>query len=619
MKEITGLSNRILEINLTEKSYEVYEVPDNLTKLYLGGKGLAIKLMYDRFKPGTEALSPDNLLVIHTGAYMGTGAPCSGRFAAVSKSPQTGIISSSSCGGPFGMALKTSGWDGLILKGASDKLLWLEIDSGGVVFHSADNLKGKTTIETHEYLDEKGNGALAIGPAGENLVSYANIISGHRFFGRTGFGAVMGSKNVKAIVSKGKEYKIVSQNPEIFKKVRSKFISDINKNDYTSIDYRKRGTASIVGPSIKNMMLPVNNFRDGTHKDYKKISGEQIENDHTEGFSTCKPCSIMCGHKGDFNGRKLQVPEYETIGLLGSSLGIFDPVKIAEWNETCKKVGIDTISAGGTLAWAMEAGEDGIFKTWLKFGSPDHVNELLKDIGYGRSRGVELGRGSRWLSEKYGGSEYAMQSKGLEVAAYDPRGSIGHGLGLATANRGACHLSATIMSSQALMGFSFKHIKSGNPFQVMFFEDVYAGINSLQTCQFTAYAVIGEDPVVRLLPRFIIRFFIMIAPFVALGMLSVKHYVRLYSAITGIKMKQRQFIQAGKRIHLLERHMNCNEGIRAVDDTLPERFLREYRESDPKKRVIRLEWMIKRYYRYRGYDSNGVPKNRTLRKWKILN
>ncbi len=617
MKEITGLSNRVLEINVTDQTYSVYEVPYEDTVKYLGGKGLALKLFYNRFIAGTDALSPDNIIVFHTGAYMGTGAPCSGRFSAVSKSPLTGIIASSSCGGPFGMALKTSGWDGLIINGASDKPVWIEIDSGGAKFNNAESIWGKDSDYTQNFLKDRGAGTIAIGPAGENLVNYANIISGNRFLGRGGMGAVLGSKKVKAVTAKGGEFKIVAKNREEFKKNRSAFIADINKNEFTSIEYRKYGTASNVKPAIKNLMLPVNNFRDGTHPDFENITGEEIGENHTLGYSTCKPCSILCGHKGKFGDRVLQVPEYETIGLLGTSLGIFDPVAIAEWNETCKLVGIDTISAGATLAWAMEAGENKIYKTNLKFGAADLVNEILEDIGYNRGAGTELGKGTRWLSEKYGGKEYAIHTKGLEAAAYDPRGSYGHGLGLATANRGACHLSATMMSLQAFSRFSYKFRIMGNAYITMFMEDLNFAINSLQTCQFTIYAVFGERYLTKYLPGIIIRILNLIIPQIALQVVSVKHYFRTYTSITGIKLNQYKFRRCGKRGHLLERYMNTREGITSKDDTLPHRFLYESRTSDKKNRRVPLHKMLRRYYWYRGYDRNGIPKPSTLKKWGI--
>ena len=209
MQDITGTSNRILEVDLSKKSFTVYEVDKEDLRLYLGGKGLALKLLYDRMEPGIDPLGEDNMIAFHTGVLMGTGAPCSGRFAAVTKSPLTGIMTSCSCGGPFGMALKTSGWDGLIVQGKSNTPVYLYVDSKGVEFRDAKKLWGMDTQKAQEMLSKDSGGAVAIGPAGENLVRFANVASGHRFLGRGGMGAVMGSKNLKAISAKGGEFKIV--------------------------------------------------------------------------------------------------------------------------------------------------------------------------------------------------------------------------------------------------------------------------------------------------------------------------------------------------------------------------------------------------------------------------
>ena len=266
----------------------------------------------------------------------------------------------------------------------------------------------------------------------------------------------------------------------------------------------------------------------------------------------------------------------------------------------------------------MEASENGIYSSELAFGKHENIKRTLENIAFARGAGKELGKGSRWLSKKYGGKDYAIQAKGLEAAAYDPRGSYGHGLGLATANRGACHLSASIMTLQAFMGFSYKYIRSGSPYLVMYFEDLYAAINSLVTCQFTAYAVIGERPMAKLIPRPVIRLFMALPPQLAMQIILHSRYYKLLSAISGRKYSQYRFRRAGKRIHLLERYMNCREGISSKDDTLPARFTRETRESDPKSRKVKLTSMLRKYYFYRGYDSTGIPRLSVLRRWNIL-
>ncbi len=400
---ILGTSNRVLEVDLSSRKYSVYNVREEERKLYLGAKGLGLKLLFDRMKPGVDPLGADNMLAVMPGVLLGTGGPCSGRFHAVSKSPLTGIFTSSSCGGPFGMQLKTAGWDGLILKGKSETPVWLEIDSDGIKFNDAAELWGLDTEETQKRLESKKAGVMTIGPAGENLVKYANIASGHRFLGRGGLGAVMGSKNVKAVVAKGGKYQIQPVNAKKFEKAKKRGTTYINQNEMSSFYVRKYGTNANVNLNNAAGILPVNNFSNGRDDRAYKISGEVISEAHNTQFHTCKPCTILCGHKGDFGGKKKSVPEFETIALMGSNIGVFDPEIIAEWNEICGKMGMDTISAGGTLAWAMEAAQKGVYDAGLKFGNISGISELLHDIGHARGKGKELGLGSKALSEKYGG------------------------------------------------------------------------------------------------------------------------------------------------------------------------------------------------------------------------
>jgi aldehyde:ferredoxin oxidoreductase len=221
------------------------------------------------------------------------------------------------------------------------------------------------------------------------------------------------------------------------------------------------------------------------------------------------------------------------------------------------------------------------------------------------------------LSDKYGGSEFAIHVKGLETAAYDPRGAIGHGLALATANRGACHLEASMMVIQAFEGFSGRYNSSGVAYQVAWFENLFSAINNLQTCQFTSNSVVGERPIVKILPRWVIRLTNLIAPQIALGIISLSQYNRLWSSITGIKLSRKQLLESGNRTHLLERYMNTREGISIKDDRLPDRFTKEWRISDQKMRVLNIDTMLQRYYKYRGFDADGIPKPEVLKKFGI--
>ena len=612
MEEIIGTSNRILDVDLTRNTVGVYEVEPTDRKRYLGGKGLGLKLLYDRLQAGADPLGDGNILAFMPGVLMGTGAPCSGRFAAVTKSPLTGIMAASSCGGPFGMNLKTAGWDGLLVRGKAAQPTYLMITAEGVEFRDAGALWGLDTSETQSKLNEKKRGLLVIGPAGENLVRFANIATGDRFLGRGGMGAVMGSKNLKAIVAVGGSYKIRPMDKPAFEKLKQKATAYINRNRFTGDLYRNYGTPANVSLSLKGGILPVNNFSDGTHAQALQISGEETRKNRGTSHHTCKPCTILCGKKGTFGGEEIPAPEYETLCLLGSNLGIFDIEKIAEWNRVCGRMGMDTISAGGTLAWVMEAAQKGLVQSDLKFGFPDGISQALTDIARGNGFGREMAQGSRALSEKYGGVSFAMHVKGLEIAGYDPRGSFGQGLAYAVANRGGCHLSAFLVGQEVFFHLLRPHAARAKADYVKFFESLNNCVNSLQTCLFTLYAYLMEPPLTKYTPPFALGLLMQELPQVAIPLIDYTLYRDFWSAVTGIKLSRREYLEAGDRITVLERYMNTREGICRLHDTLPERFLMEGRKSDPKARTVPIEKLRSKYYRKRGYDSNGIPTPKTL-------
>lgn len=616
VKEIAGTLNRVLEIDLSLKTISTVLISKQLRRMYLGGKGLGLKLLYDRLKPGIDPLGEDNLIIIMTGVLAGTSAPCSGRFHAVFKSPLTGIIGSSSCGGSFGRQLKSNGWDGLILKGKSDKPTALYIHHDKVDFLDGTNLWGKDILDAQEAIGKKNQEALVIGPAGENLVRFANAASGHRYLGRGGLGAVMGSKNLKAIVALKGPYKVGPFFNDRFNKIKTKANKYINQNNM-SLLMRQFGTAANAGPIIKNNMLPVNNFTYGNHPKAINITGQKIKENHNTCYHTCKPCSIFCGHKGVFNGRQVNVPEYETLALLGSNLGIFDPNEISRFNEICNQKGMDTISAGGTLAWVMEANQKGLVKIDLEFGSSEKIIKALENIADFEDFGRQMSMGSRALSNKFGGKSFAIQVKGLEMAGYDPRGAYGQGLGYAVANRGACHLSSFSVGFENLLGFLAPDTIRSKHLFVKFFENFYAAINSLDICQFTSYGLTLETPLSRMTPHFVLCFLLQNIPALAIALVDFSIYSEFFSAACGMELSSKQFLRAGERIHILERLMNTNEGIRKADDTLPERLLLESQKDDPEKRRVPLEPMLKKYYKLRGYDKDGIPDRILLKKLGI--
>jgi len=618
LPEIVGTSNKVLEVDLSSKTFTVYQVKEDERRMYLGGKGLGLKLIYDRMPAGVDPLGKDNIIAFMPGVLMGTGAPCSGRFSAVTKSPLTGIMDHASCGGPFGMSLKTAGWDGILVKGKSETPVYLVVTSSGVEFKDASALWGKDAFETQELLGKNKNaGAVVIGQAGENKVWFANIVSEKRFLGRGGMGAVMGAKNLKAIYAIGGAYKIVAKDKEKFDKVKKLATKRINDNAVTANALRRFGTLNLVNYTNMAGIMPMRNFSDGASDNAYKLTGEYYSENFKTKHHTCKPCTILCGKQGTFNGKNLSVPEYETVGLMGSNLEIFDPVKIAEWNDLCGRYGMDTITMGGTLAWVMEAGEKGLIKTDLKFGSPEGVAQAIEDTAFCRGFGAEMAKGSRALSKKYGGEDFAIHVKGMEIAAYDPRGSYGMGLNYAVANRGACHLSSTVMAQENFVHVLDPYSTIGKHVWVKFFEDFYCAMNSLHTCTFTSFAYILENPLTKYNGLFYLKMVMGYLYPVAIKIADISIYHKFWSTITGHKMSRSEFLKAGERIHILERYMNTREGITVKDDTLPGRLLKEGRKCDPKGRVVPLEEMRRKYYRIRSYDDNGKPTEKIMKKLSI--
>lgn len=621
MKTITGTSNRLLEIDLSRHRFQESRISAEDRDLYLGGKGLGLKLLYDRLTPGIDPLGEQNMIAFCMGVLMGTGAPCSGRFEAVTKSPLTGIMASSSCGGPFGMALKTSGWDAVLITGKAAAPTYLVIDEAGVQFKPADGIWGKDTETAQAKLLEEGRGAVVIGQAGENRVRYANIRSGHRFLGRGGMGAVLGAKNLKGMVAKGGQVRIVPADQKKFSRINKRFVQSINHNPITSGSFRYYGTNANLNLSNAAGILPVRNFTLGAHGQAHKISGEAMAERFKTTWDTCKPCVIKCGHKGTINGEIRHIPEYETVGLLGANLEIFDPVQISEWNELCAVYGIDTITLGGTLGWAMEATEKGLINTDLRFGSPEGVSEMITAIVLGRGIGRDLAMGSRWASRKYGGEDFAMHVKGLEMPAYDPRGAVGQGLSFATANRGGCHLSSYLLALEAYFGMADPYKLLWKHYMVKFFEDLYAAMNSLHICHFTGFAVELEPFLIRISPNFVIKILNQNLSPLALNLIDVSFWPELWHAVLGKRytpyFSMLKFRRAGERVHVLERYMNTREGISKKDDTLPQRLLTEGRKCDAGRHTVPLEAMLKKYYKIRGYDEQGIPRESTLRRLKI--
>lgn len=633
-----GYMGRVLQINLSTGDVTDYPWTDKDRELYIGGKTMAAKILYDTLTGREDAYSEENPLIISTGPLTGTGAPSSSRFNISSLSPQTGFISSSNCGGTFGYHLKRAGIDALIITGRREERTWIEIDNGSVTFHNADDLWGTRVTECQRLLAEKMSskrgcdikfGKLCIGPAGENLVRYSAVISDERAAGRTGMGAVLGWKNVKAIAVCGNHDTPV-HDPSATKKWCQKWFRYLRNHPLTGNQLPRMGTAGLVSSMQMRGLLATKNYTEGRFEHFHKVNGETLAEEYNIVNKGCLSCPIKCARTVTVEGEDVKGPELETLGLLGGGILNKDLYHILKWNKELDDLGLDTISASNTLAYAMEANERGLWNNGLKFGDIEGISKIWDDIAYRRGIGNELAEGSKRLSEKYGGKEFAMQSKGLELAAYEPRRAVGQGLGYAVSNRGGCHLNGGYLVILEGLGLNIDaqtpHSKADF---TMMFQDLMEMISATGQCLFTSYAFFPGFLITRpngatataankLLPhlgwaiRLMNKF-----PRVLAFHLPVFHHTKMMQKAVGMPMTFGKYLQTGERGFNLERAVNVRFGVSAAKDSLPKRLTDVPQDpNDPRTRVP-LEQMKKIYYQARGWDKSGIPTCRTLKKLKI--
>ena len=605
-------NNRGLEIDLSTQTKTEFFITDEERKAFIGGKGLGIKLLAERMPAGVDPLSPENHIAFLTGVLMGTGASCSGRFTAVSKSPLTNLFTSSSCGGNFGAALKSIGYDVLIIKGAAETPTRLMLTPGTIEFQNAIDEWGLDTVQLQQrYNLTKDDGIVTIGPAGENLVHFANVASGKRFLGRGGFGAVLGSKKIKSIIVFGQPFKVTPAEPERFQKINLEATTKIGQNDFTAYYFPEFGTNANMELNNTKKILPINNFRSASSAKAEALYTHRTAERKTTKAASCRTCPIKCGRTfTNKSGNDQKFPEYETTALFGPNLGIFDFDWIQEWDLLCARMGLDTISTAGVLAYATEATQEDKLETPLKFGNPEPISEFIQNIAERKELGNEMANGVAWMAEKYGGVEFANQVKGMEMPAYHPGNSWGQGLAYAVSNRGACHMSATLFPLEVYKNFMKPRTRRAKARFVYFFEDIYNVVNSLSICVFTSFPFLLEDPLVKFTPMPILASIIQLSPYGATLAMDLHIFAELFSSITGIDIDQFQLRTIGSRIHTLQRWLNTREGFSRKDDKLPERFL----DKDSPLHIIDFESMLEQYYKIRGWDRNGIPTLKTMRK-----
>ncbi len=632
--------DKVAKFDLSTGKLEDYPWSDKDKELYLGGKMMAAKILYDNLTGKEEAFSEENMIVISTGPLTGTGAPSSCRFNISAISPQTGIIASSNCGGTFGYYLKKAGYDALILTGKCSSHSWLEIYNDSFVLHDADydGVWGQRVTESqqtmHDLVDRNNGcrmkaGIITIGPAGENLVRYAGIFSGERAAGRAGLGAVFGWKNLKGIAVSG-NHQTPIHNPKKNTAWNKKWVKTLREHPITGTQLPKMGTAGLISGMQATNTLATRNFAQGTNPDFEKVCGELIAEEYNVVNKGCLSCPIKCARTVTVNGKHVKGPELETLGLLGGGILNNNIENVFKWNNELDELGMDTISAASTLAFAMEANEKGLWNNGLNFGETDNISAIWEDIAFRRGIGDELAEGSKRLSEKYGGKEFAIHSKGLELAAYEPRRSVGQGLGYAVGNRGGCHLDGGYLVFLECLGL---HVDSQTPKAkaelTMFMQSLFELVGSGGQCVFTGYAMfphfIFTDPNGKL-TQTVNKLIPSLAP--AIGMinkhpellffpLSIFHYDRAYKYAIGMKMTLGKLLRCGERGYTLERYVDTLFGVSDKDDSLPARLTDVPQDPSDESTKVPLDKMKKAYYAVRGWSKEGVPTESTLKRLGI--
>lgn len=579
--------DKILRINLTTGQSTTEPLNKEWAREYLGGKGLSIKYLYEELKPGVDPLSADNKLILMTGPITGTLVPNSGKLAIAAKSPATGTILDCSIGGHFAPEQKFAGYDAVIIEGKAEKPIYLYIEDNKVELRSADKLWGKGAHETEHLLNEELGDVitLAIGQAGENLLTMACISSElYRQAGRGGIGAVMGSKNLKAISVRGSGgIKI----PDIRK--FSAAMNKIKREDTMTDDNMwaySDGTPMIVDLSQSTGILPTRNFQEGTFDEYKTINSDAVKS-VLKAKKACFACPLACSNYVKMGKTAVEGPEYETLALCGSNCGIGDMEAVIEFNRLCDDHCLDTISAGNTVAFAMELTEKGIHDFGIRFGDVDKYLTMPTLIATRQGIGADLALGVKKMAEKFGGRDFAMEVKGLEIPGYEPRGSWAMGLAYGTADRGACHMRAWPAAVEAF-GDIDPFTSEGKAELVIGMQDDNSVKFSAIWCDFWA--------------------------------ISTERMAEILTLLLGREFTAAELTTIGERIYNLAHLFNEREGFDRKDDYLPARIHNEKLttgftagRSLPKEEY---EKMLSEYYKLRGWDENGKI---TAEKKKALN
>jgi aldehyde:ferredoxin oxidoreductase len=574
-----GFFNRLLRIDLSREKVSVEPIPDSILQSYLGGKGLGSYLLLKENPSHVDPFSAKNHLIFTLGPLADTPFYGSSRYAVFTKSPQTGIYSESYSGGKITLSMSRTGYDAIIIEGKSNHPVFLEISDEDVVFHKASKLWGKETYEAEEKIlrkvGDKGAGALVIGPAGENLVKSAVIESEHwRSLGRAGIGAVMGSKKLKGIVFHGKKRRDLAD-PSSLKRLAQEFKKRVENHPIVA-NYKKYGTPMLV--SIMNTIgaFPTRYWSQGKLNGWESISAESLLEHCDVSPKACPHCFMACGNiskvkQGRHRGLRIMGPQYETIYAFGGLCMVKSIEDIIYLNDLCDRLGMDTITAGNLVAFAIEASEGGKIKERLSYGDVDGIAKILTKIAYRKGLGRILSEGVRSAAEAWGMEDKAIHVKGLEPAGFDPRVLKGMGLAYATSDRGACHLRATFYKSELSGQIDPQQIK-GKAKLFVDYEDKMTLFDLLILCRFYRDLITWKD------------------------------LQEIINSTCNLSLKEKELKTIASNVINLARHFNRREGLRKKDDKLPSRFFREVLQENQKRiRPEDLGVMLKEYYQLRGW------------------
>jgi aldehyde:ferredoxin oxidoreductase len=585
------MKKKLLRVNLSNRSFSEEEIPPQILEKYIGGKGLAAHYAYRELKPGIDPMGVENKLLLFVGPLTSIYHVYS-RHVLAAKSPQTNTFSDSYAGGWFGAELAKTRYCGIIIEGKADSLVYLKIDRSKLSIEDAGHLAGKDPYEVDALF--KDYRVATIGPAGEKLVKFACVVNDASkrqragVAGRGGLGAVMGSKNLKAIIIKG-EFNSKDLVPEAYRE-------DVGTHRKSMMDYLKSEVTPGMGlggnlPAMQltadAKVMPVRNFSEGYVEGYEDVAEEAFKH-VTVGKSTCYLCPVACGvhikvKEGRFAGVDLDRIEYETVALNGPNCGILDIGAIAKVGRLCNEYGMDSISIGNITAFVMECSEKGLIDYKLDFGDVEGQVKLVEMIGRREGLGDILAEGLRSAAEKLGLQKYAVEIKGLEIPGYDVRGPVGMALAYATADRGGDHLRAWTITSEEGELFSIK----GKAKLTKDLQDSNAALWCLIGCDnISANAITGA------------------AKF-------LENSLEILNTL-GWKMNHNKFIKAGERTYNLTRLFNVREGFSRKEDALPPRFYEPRQDTGWTLAKADFEKMLDEYYSIRGWDHDGKPTEATL-------